>query len=134
VLGAGRELLALVPLTRRACHAGGLLVAGGWLSLLAATCLTDLRRWAGAGAAAYLRTAAQLAGGAGHDELAAWCLETQSWQALTSGDFKRATDLARAARRLAPHGSSAHIQATAQQGRALVRWPRTFTASAATRR
>jgi tetratricopeptide (TPR) repeat protein len=97
----------------------GLLVAGGWLSLLAATCLTDLAR--PPGAAAHLRTAAQLAREAGHDELAAWCLETQSWQALTSGDFKRAADLARTAQRLAPHGSSAHIQATAQEGRALAR-------------
>lgn len=97
----------------------GLLVAGGWLSLLAATCLIDLHR--DAAAAAHLRTAAQLAREAGHDEIAAWCLETRAWQALTAGDFKRAADLARAAQRLAPHGSSARIQATAQEGRALAR-------------
>ena len=60
-----------------------LLVAGGWLSLLAATTLIDLHR--DHAAAAHLRTAAQLARETGHAEIAAWCLETQAWQVLTAG-------------------------------------------------
>jgi transcriptional regulator with XRE-family HTH domain len=96
-----------------------LLVSGGWLSLLAATCLIDLHR--DHAAAAHLRTAAQLAHETGHAELAAWCLETRAWQVLTAGDYQRAARLAQAGQRLAPHGSSAHIQATAQEGRAWAR-------------
>ena len=61
----------------------GLLVTGGWLSLLAATCLIDLHR--DAAAAAHLRTAAQFARETGHAEIAAWCIETQAWQVLTEG-------------------------------------------------
>ena len=97
----------------------GLLVAGGWLSLLAATCLIDLHR--DAAAAAHLRTAAQFARDTSHAEIAAWCLETQAWQVLTEGDYRRAADLAQAAQRIAPRGSSAYIQATAQEGRAWAR-------------
>ncbi|WP_055481489.1 hypothetical protein [Sphaerimonospora mesophila] len=96
-----------------------LLVAGGWLSLLAATCLIDLRRFPAA--AARLRTAAQFAKDTEHREIAAWCLETEAWQVLTNGDYPRALDLAQAAQRVAPLGSSAHIQATAQEGRAWAR-------------
>jgi transcriptional regulator with XRE-family HTH domain len=96
-----------------------LLVAGGWSSLLAATCLIDLHQ--DAPAAAYLRAAARFARETEHDELGAWCLETQAWQVLTSGDYQRAAGLARAAQQLAPRGSSACIQATAQEGRALAR-------------
>jgi transcriptional regulator with XRE-family HTH domain len=97
----------------------GLLVAGGWLSLLAATCLIDLHQ--DHSAAAYLRTAARLARETEHAEIAAWCVETQAWQALTAGDFKRAVDLAQAAQSIAPRASSAYIQATAQEGRAWAR-------------
>ncbi|MBP2706836.1 hypothetical protein JOL79_23805 [Microbispora sp. RL4-1S] len=96
-----------------------LLIAGGWLSLLAATCLVDLRTFPAA--AARLRTAAQLAEEAADPEMAAWCLETEAWQALTDGDYGRALALSQAAQRVAPKGSSAHIQATAQEGRALAR-------------
>ncbi|MGW5159351.1 helix-turn-helix transcriptional regulator [Nonomuraea wenchangensis] len=96
-----------------------LLVAGGWLSLLAATCLIDLRRFPAA--AARLRTAAQLAEETEHREIAAWCLETEAWQVLTDGDFGQALALAQAAQRVAPGGSSAYIQATAQEGRAWAR-------------
>lgn len=96
-----------------------LLVTGGWLSLLAATCLIDLHR--DRAAAAYLRTAAQLAGEAGHAEIAAWCLETRAWQALTAGEFQRAAQISQGAQRTAPKGSSAYIQATAQEGRAWAR-------------
>jgi hypothetical protein len=60
-----------------------LLVTGGWLSLLAATCLIDLHR--DRDALAHLRTAAQFAQETGHTEMAAWCLETRAWQVLTAG-------------------------------------------------
>jgi tetratricopeptide (TPR) repeat protein len=97
----------------------GLLVVGGWLSLLAATCLIDLHH--DAAAAAHLRTAAQLARETGHSEISAWCLETQAWQVLTKGDYQQALNLAQAAQHAAPHESSAYIQATAQEGRAWAR-------------
>ncbi len=96
-----------------------LLVAGGWLSLLAATCAIDLRWWNAA--SARLRTAAQLARETGHAEMAAWCLETRAWQQLTVGDYPVAVSLARDAQAAAPRGSSAEIQAAAQEGRALAR-------------
>ena len=96
-----------------------LLVIGGWLSLLAATTLIDLHR--DHAAAANLRTAAQLARETGHAEIAAWCLETQAWQVLTKGDYRRAVDISLAAQQVAPKSGSAFIQATAQEGRAWAR-------------
>ncbi|GII02298.1 helix-turn-helix domain-containing protein [Planobispora takensis] len=96
-----------------------LLVVGGWLSLLAATCHIDLRQFVAAGAR--LRTAAQLAAHAEHPEIAAWCLETSAWQSLTAGDYRHALDLSLGAQRVAPRGSSAYIQATAQEGRVWAR-------------
>jgi transcriptional regulator with XRE-family HTH domain len=96
-----------------------LLVVGGWLSLLAATTLIDLHR--DHVAAAHLRTAARLARETGQAEIAAWCLETQAWQVLTAGDYRRAADISQAAQRIAPKSGSAFIQATAQEGRAWAR-------------
>lgn len=96
-----------------------LIVVGGWLSLLAATCDIDLGERPAA--AARLRTATQLAEHADHREIMAWCLETRAWQVLTDGDFRRAVALAEGAQRIAPRGSSAYIQATAQEGRAWAR-------------
>jgi transcriptional regulator with XRE-family HTH domain len=96
-----------------------LVVAGGWLSLLAATCSIDLHHRPAA--AARLRTAADLADHAGHGEIAAWCVETEAWQAVADGDHRRAVTLSQGAQQLAPAGSSALIQATAQEGRALAR-------------
>jgi hypothetical protein len=96
-----------------------LLVVGGWLSLLAATTLIDLHR--DRAAAAHLRTAAQFAHETGHAEIAAWCLETQAWQVLTDGDYRRAVEISQAAQRIAPKSGSAYIQATAQEGRAWAR-------------
>lgn len=96
-----------------------LLVIGGWLSLLAATCLIDLHK--DQASRAHLRTAAQLARETGQAEIAAWCLETQAWQVLTTGDYRRAADLAQVAQRVAPKSGSAFIQATAQEGRAWAR-------------
>ncbi|MFC6085708.1 hypothetical protein [Sphaerisporangium aureirubrum] len=96
-----------------------LLVAGGWLSLLAATCHIDLHQFSAG--RARLRTASQLAAHAEHAEIAAWCLETEAWQVLTAGDHRRALSLAQAAQRVAPKNGSAYIQAAAQEGRAWAR-------------
>jgi tetratricopeptide (TPR) repeat protein len=96
-----------------------LLASGGWLSLLTATLLIDQRQ--DDAGSAWLRTAAQLAAEAGHAEITAWCAETRAWQLLTAGDYRQAAQLSRAAQDIAPDGSSARIQATAQEGRAWAR-------------
>lgn len=96
-----------------------LLVTVGWLSLLASTCHIDLGETSAAAARGHL--AWKLADEARHPEIAAWCLETRAWQQLMGGEFVAAAELSRAAQSLAPQGSSAFIQATAQEGRALAR-------------
>lgn len=96
-----------------------LLVAGGWLSLLAATCAIDIGDRPTA--AVRLRTAAELARETEHAELAAWCLETTAWQELTDGHYRRAVELSQEAQRVAPRDGSVIIQATAQEGRAWAR-------------
>jgi hypothetical protein len=96
-----------------------LLVAGGWFSLLAATCHIDLHQRSAAGAR--LRTATLLAIQAEHPEIAAWCLETEAWQVLTDGDYRHAVTLSQGAQAIAPREGSAYIQATAQEGRAWAR-------------
>ena len=96
-----------------------LLVTSAWLSLLAATCLIDLHR--DHAAYAHLRTAAQLARETGNAEIAAWCLETQAWHILTTGNYQQAIDIAQSAQQIAPKSGSAYIQATAQEGRAWAR-------------
>jgi len=111
----GRLLDARATLTQHR----RLLVTGGWLSLLAATCLIDLH--SGHAAEAYLHTADQLADETVQPDLAAWVLETRAWQALTAGDFRRAAEISQGAQLAAPHGSSAHLQAVAQEGRAWAR-------------
>lgn len=96
-----------------------LLVVGGWLSLFGATLHIDLKQENAA--TARLQTAAALAKQAEHPEIQAWCLETEAWRVLTSGDYSRAVQLSQAAQSIAPSGSSALIQSTAQEGRALAR-------------
>ncbi|MGY2026421.1 helix-turn-helix domain-containing protein [Nocardia gipuzkoensis] len=96
-----------------------LLVAVGWLALLASTCHIDLGQTGDAAARGHL--AWKLSEEARHREIAAWCLETRAWQHLTGGEYAAAADLARSAQSLAPEDSSAHIQSTAQEGRALAR-------------
>lgn len=96
-----------------------LLVVGGWLSLLSATLSIDLAL--DPAATAGLRTAMCLAREAEHPEILAWCLETDAWRTLTEGEFPKAVELSRAAQVVAPRGSSAEIQATAQEGRAWAR-------------
>ena len=108
-------------LDKRMTHAQRrqLLTAGGWLSLLAATLHIDLHQRRAA--SARLATARSLARHVGHAEIAAWCLETEAWDAVTEGWYRAAVDLADAAQHAAPAGSSALIQSTAQEGRAWAR-------------
>ncbi|WP_405583696.1 helix-turn-helix transcriptional regulator [Streptomyces sp. NBC_01190] len=96
-----------------------LLVIGGWLSLLGATVHIDLKQ--DDAATARLQTAATLARHADHPEIEAWCYETEAWRVLTAGDYLRAIELSQIAQRIAPAGSSALIQSTAQEGRAHAR-------------
>ena len=96
-----------------------LLVVGAWLSLLGGTLHIDLNQRAAG--AARIATAATLARQADHAELHAWTYETQAWDALTEGDYRTALDLSLTAQEIAPAGSSAAIQATAQEGRAWAR-------------
>ncbi len=96
-----------------------LLVVVGWLSLLASTCHIDLGQTSSAAARGHL--AWKLADDAEHREIAAWCLETRAWERLMRGEYTAAAELSRAAQSLAPADSSAFIQATAQEGRALAR-------------
>lgn len=96
-----------------------LIVVGGWLALLRATLHIDLQQ--AAAAEAFLGTAAQLADQAGQREIAGWVLETRAWEVLTAGDFRQALELSQHAQAVAPQGSSAFIQATAQEGRAWAR-------------
>jgi len=96
-----------------------LLVVGGWLSLLGATIHIDLKQYSSA--TAQLRTAQGLAHQAEHAEIEAWCFETEAWRQLTEGNYTEAVALSQAAQQHAPHGSSAAIQAAAQEGRALAR-------------
>ncbi|HEY5834573.1 helix-turn-helix domain-containing protein [Streptomyces sp.] len=96
-----------------------LLVVGGWFSLLGATLHIDLKQ--DDAATARLQTAATLAQEAEYPEIKAWCFETDAWRVLTDGDYVRALELSRIAQDAAPAGTSALIQATAQEGRAHAR-------------
>lgn len=96
-----------------------LLVVGGWLSLLGATLHIDLKQEHAA--TARLQAAVTLARQAEHPEIEAWCYETDAWRVLTDGDYVKALELSIAAQKIAPAGTSALIQATAQEGRARAR-------------
>lgn len=96
-----------------------LYVVGGWFQLLGATLHIDLHQEDAA--TARLQTAATLAQHAEHREIEAWCYETDAWRVLTDGDYKRALELSLIAQNLAPTGTSAAIQSTAQEGRARAR-------------
>lgn len=96
-----------------------ILVVAGWLSLIAATLHIDLAQ--DAAATARLQAAATLAREAGHPEIIAWCRETEAWRLVTRGQYVEAAALSQAAQSIAPTGSSAMIQATAQEGRARAR-------------
>ncbi|WP_084723079.1 helix-turn-helix domain-containing protein [Streptomonospora alba] len=91
----------------------------GWLSLLAATCAIDLQYWSAS--EARLNASAKISQITNDAELSGWCLETQAWQSLTDGDYRRAITLSQGAQQLAPRTGSAFIQASAQEGRAWAR-------------
>ncbi|WP_328387826.1 helix-turn-helix domain-containing protein [Streptomyces sp. NBC_00400] len=106
-----------------------LYLVGGWFQLLGATLHIDLHQ--DHAATARLQTAATLAQHAEHREIEAWCYETDAWRVLTEGDYARALDLSLIAQELAPAGTSAAIQATAQEGRVRARLgegPETYAA------
>ncbi len=92
-----------------------LLVVAGWLSLLVATLYIDLEQQRPA--RGWLSTTEDLARQTGHTEQHAWRYETEAWAVLTRGNYPRAVELSQTAQRTAPRGSSAAIQATAQEGR-----------------
>lgn len=96
-----------------------LLNLGAWLSLEAATIEVDLHERTSAHTR--LRLADGMAKETEHAELRAWVMETRAWDQLTEHDYRAALTLSQAAQHLAPAGSSALIQATAQEGRALAR-------------
>lgn len=96
-----------------------LLIVAGWLSLLAATVYIDLEQQRPA--RGWLATAADLGRQVGHDEIHAWRYETEAWAVLTAGNYPRSLVLSQTAQQIAPRGSSAAIQATAQEGRAWAR-------------
>lgn len=96
-----------------------LLVSGGWLSLLAATCLIDMDQ--NPPAVAYLRTAGHLADETNHAEITGWVLETRAWMELTAGNYRHAVALSQGAQQVSPRDGSAYIQASGQEGRAWAR-------------
>lgn len=96
-----------------------LYVVGGWFQLLGATLHIDLNQEHAA--TARLQTAMTLAQHAEHREIQAWCYETDAWRVLTDGEYSQALELSKIAQQLAPAGSSAEIQAKAQEGRARAR-------------
>ncbi|WP_405070384.1 helix-turn-helix domain-containing protein [Kribbella sp. NBC_01510] len=95
-----------------------LLVAGGWLALLAGCVEYDLGLRA---AAESTRTAAlQLGLEAGHPEIAGWGHEMTAWFALTQGRFRRAIAAAQQGQAVAKT-SSVHVQLIAQEAKARAR-------------
>ena len=96
-----------------------LLVAGGWLSLLASTVHVDL----GHRHAARLArdTAAALGREADEPELAAWAAEIATWEAIVERRWVDAVELARTGQQIAPRGRAAVVQLTAQEARAAAR-------------
>ncbi|MFI5710710.1 helix-turn-helix domain-containing protein [Kribbella sp. NPDC051620] len=95
-----------------------LLVAGGWLALLAGCVEYDLGMRT---AAESTRTAAmQLGLEAGHPEIAGWGHEMTAWFALTQGRFRQAVDAAQRGQAVAQR-SSVHVQLIAQEAKAKAR-------------
>lgn len=95
-----------------------LLVAGGWLALLAGCVEYDLGMRS---AAESTRTAAmQLGLEAGHPEIAGWGHEMTAWFALTQGRYRQAAEAARSGQAVA-QGTSVHVQLIAQEAKARAR-------------
>ena len=95
-----------------------LLVAGGWLALLAGCVEYDLGMRS---AAESTRTAAlQLGLEAGHPEITGWGHEMTAWFALTQGRYRQAVDAAQRGQAVA-QTSSVHVQLIAQEAKAKAR-------------
>ncbi|WBQ05061.1 helix-turn-helix domain-containing protein [Kribbella sp. CA-293567] len=95
-----------------------LLVAGGWLALLAGCVEYDVGMRT---AAESTRTAAmQLGLEAGHPEIAGWGHEMTAWFALTQGRFRQAVDAAQRGQAVA-QSSNVHVQLIAQEAKARAR-------------
>lgn len=96
-----------------------LLVAAGWLALLAATLHVDVGQ---RGAAISARAAAgSLGRETESDEIGAWACEVDTWTALVDQDWPQAAALAVAGEVLAPTGSPAAAQLAMQAARAAAR-------------
>jgi len=96
-----------------------LLVAGGWLALLAATVHVDLRHRPAARAARDI--AMSIGREAGEPELVAWAVEIAAWEAIVDRDWQAATLLARTGQEVAPRAGAAAVQLAAQEARATAR-------------
>jgi len=95
-----------------------LLVAGGWLALLAGCVEYDLGMRT---AAESTRTAAmQLGLEAGHSQIVGWGYEMTAWFALTQGRFSQAVDAAERGQAVAT-GTTVHVQLIAQEAKAKAR-------------
>lgn len=95
-----------------------LLVAAGWLALLAGCVEYDLGLRSAAEAT---RTAAvQLGLEADHHEIVGWGHEMTAWFALTQGRFRHAVDAAQRGQAVA-RSSSVHVQLIAQEAKAKAR-------------
>ncbi|TCC40288.1 helix-turn-helix domain-containing protein [Kribbella speibonae] len=95
-----------------------LLVAGGWLALLAGCVEYDLGM--GTAAESTRVAAAQLGAEAGHPEIVGWGHEMTAWFALTQGRFRQAVDASRRGQAVA-QGTSVQVQLIAQEAKARAR-------------
>lgn len=95
-----------------------LLVAGGWLALLAGCVEYDLGM--GTAAESTRVAAAQLGTEAGHPEIVGWGHEMTSWFALTQGRFRQAVEASRRGQAVA-QGTSVQVQLIAQEAKARAR-------------
>jgi hypothetical protein len=96
-----------------------LLVAAGWLSLLASALHFDVGDRAAAEATREL--AFHLGRQAGHHEIMAWTFETAAWFAVCDGRYREAVDFARAGQGFAGRATSASVQLALQEARAWAR-------------
>lgn len=95
-----------------------LLVAGGWLALLAGCVEYDLGMRA---AAESTRTAAlHLGAESGQAEISGWAYELAAWFALTQGRYQHAVAAAKQGQEVA-RNSSVHVQLMAQEAKARAR-------------
>ncbi|GAA2818927.1 hypothetical protein GCM10010522_40880 [Kribbella solani] len=95
-----------------------LLVAGGWLALLAGCVEYDLGM--GTAAESTRVAAAQLGAEAGHPEIVGWGHEMTAWFALTQGRFRQAVEASRRGQAVA-QGTSVQVQLLAQEAKARAR-------------